>query len=236
MYPGEVPPNLPLPLPVPTEGRLIGSMQRGPGGARPADTVMLLDTAGEATESAHFYQRVFEEQGWVLEPSSGPGGFQVVETRVSSFCQPDGSARAQVIVTPRAEGRDEVRIVVREGPGPCGTIPAPQFPPGANLVPRLEGRDGMRLQPLGAIMAGPNHWASASIAFTDESPGSLEAFFAQQLQQAGWRRRAGHAESPLAWSQWQIPTASDWRGLLLVYEGPGERQRTFTVRVERPPQ
>ncbi|HLH21784.1 MAG TPA: hypothetical protein VK066_04640 [Chloroflexota bacterium] len=236
LFPGNVPPDLPLVIRVPPGGRLVGSMVRGPGGALPAGTLVLLVAPGEPREITRFYEQAFEEQGWVLEPgSTPPSGFQAIETNASAFCQPAGSGRVSVIVTPQTDGRDDVRIDVREGPGPCGTLPPLPLPPGASLVPRLEGREGMRLQPTGATVSGPNHWASASIALTDESPGSLEAFFAQQLAAAGWQRRAGQADGPLAWSQWRIPTASDWRGLLLVYEGPGEHQRTFSVQVDRPP-
>ena len=236
LLPGNVPPDLPLTVLVPPGGRLIGSMVQGPSGMQPASTVVLVDAPGEPLEITSFYERAFEEQGWVLQPSSTPpGGFQAIETNASAFCQPAGSIRATIIVTPRTDGRGDARIFLREGPGPCGTLPAP-FPPGASLVPQLQGWEGMRLQPVGAVMSGPNHWGSASIAFTDESPGSLEAFFAPQLEAAGWVRRAGRADGPLAWSQWQIPMASDWQGLLLVYEGPREHQRTFTVQVARPPQ
>jgi len=237
LFPGQVPPDLPLTIPVPPSGRLIGSMVRGPDGALPAGSVVVLDISEQPGAITRFYERAFEEQGWVLEPgSTPPQGFPTSAPNASSFCQPAGNARTQVLVTPQTAGGTDVRIYLREGPGPCGTVPSPQSPPGASLVPLLHGREGMRLQPLGATMSGPNHWASASIAFTDESPGDLEAFFTQQLHAAGWVRRAGHADGALAWSRWAIPTASEWQGLLLVYEGPGEHQRTFSVQVERPPQ
>jgi len=62
----------------------------------------------------------------------------------------------------------------------------------------------------------------------------LEAFFAKQLELAGWGRMTGSADEAFAWSSWLIPDSGDWRGLLVVLAAfPGWRY--VSVRAERIP-
>jgi hypothetical protein len=59
----------------------------------------------------------------------------------------------------------------------------------------------------------------------------LEAFFAKQLELAGWGRLTGSADETFAWSSWLIPDSGEWRGVLLVLAAfPGLRY--VSVRAE----
>jgi hypothetical protein len=51
------------------------------------------------------------------------------------------------------------------------------------------------------------------------APIELEAYFAKQLEAAGWGRVGGSADDFFAWSSWLVPSvppAPEWRGLLFV--------------------
>jgi hypothetical protein len=144
-------------------------------------------------------------------------------------------------VTPLAAGVNDVRITLNGTPGPC-TLPTappsvPAGPPGANLIPRLQPPDGVTLQSGGGPgpTGGPDSWSSQAVALTDKSVGELEAFFARQLQGAGWTRVDGQATGPVAWSLWQVPGEGGWQGFFVVLNGPGENRRLLSVRVDSAP-
>lgn len=58
-------------------------------------------------------------------------------------------------------------------------------------------------------------------------PMELEAYFAKQLEGAGWGRVSGSADDFFAWSSWLVPAvppAKEWRGVLEVLAAfPGDR-------------
>ena len=62
----------------------------------------------------------------------------------------------------------------------------------------------------------------------------LEAYFAKQLEAAGWGRLTGSADETFAWSSWlvpNVPPAPEWRGVLLVI-APFPGWRYVSVRAE----
>jgi len=65
-------------------------------------------------------------------------------------------------------------------------------------------------------------------------PVELEAYFAKQLEGAGWGRVAGSADEFFAWSSWlvpEVPPAPEWRGVLIVLaDFPG--RRSLSLRAE----
>lgn len=244
LLPGQLPNGLPLDIPVAPRGRLLGSMVRPAAGQAPATTIVVLDAPGDLAQAFNYYQRAFQDQGWTAPPSGGApvaplGGFVTTQTSNTTFCH--GDAWAMLGVTPLTAGVNDVRITLNSTPGPCTPpVPPPSVPPGppgANLIPRLQPPDGVTLQPGGSPspIGGPGGWSSQAVALTDKSPGELEAFFAQQLQAAGWARTAGQVDGPVAWSLWQVPGDDGWQGFLVVLNGPGQNRRLLSVRVDSAP-
>ena len=83
-------------------------------------------------------------------------------------------------------------------------------------------------------MGGGGRWKSDARAQTEMAPMELEAYFAKQLEAAGWGRMTGSADETFAWSSWLIPDSGEWRGILLVLAAPpGVRQ--LSVQAERIP-
>ncbi len=81
-------------------------------------------------------------------------------------------------------------------------------------------------------------WSSGATAETDMAPMELEAYFAKQLEAAGWGRTDGSADEFFAWSGWlvpNVPPAPEWRGVLLVLAAfPGWRQVSVSAELNQP--
>jgi len=103
-----------------------------------------------------------------------------------------------------------------------------------SILPRLKPPPGVRLQPEGTG-GGGGRWKSDARAQTEMVPMELEAFFARQLEAAGWGRMTGSADDTFAWSSWLIPDSGKWRGVLLVLAPfPGRRQLSLSAELIQP--
>jgi hypothetical protein len=105
-----------------------------------------------------------------------------------------------------------------------------------SILPRLKPPPGVRIHPEG-MGGGGGVWKSDARAQTEMAPMELEAYFAKQLETAGWGRLDGSADEFFAWSGWLVPAvppAPEWRGTLLVLaDFPGWRH--VSVRAELMP-
>jgi len=238
---GQWPAGLPLNLPVPPGGHLVGSAIRTADGTVMAVDGVLDVSGAAAADILAFYERELGPLGWSPAPSpSGPlgpgrGGFQPALDGGSSrsFCKGASGPWISVTVGPRSGTPNDVRVHVDPGqPGPCVTWSGPPpGGPGADLLPPLVAPTGAVVQMQGGNN-GPSRATSEATAQTDLSPADLEAHFARQLQAAGWQRLAGGTDGPLAWSSWKVPHDGDWQGLLFVLDGPGPHRRALYARVE----
>jgi hypothetical protein len=101
----------------------------------------------------------------------------------------------------------------------------------ASMLPRLKPPPGVKLQPEGTG-GGGGRWKSEARAQTEMAPMELEAYFAKQLEAAGWGRAAGSADENFAWSSWLIPDSGKWRGILLVLAAfPGSREISVQAEI-----
>lgn len=253
LLPGQLPSDLPLELPLPTASRLVGSAVRS-SSDRAVSTDVILDVLAEEPDVVSFYEQALAGSGWTAPPlGGGPprGGFQAASpARTIYFCRSAGGPWLSLLVLSRPPGPNELRLHTETAnPGPCANLagPAARGPgaPGADLVPSLRPPSGVSLGSTNTGGGPNNRWTSEATTTTDLSVAALEAHFSQQLEAAGWRRLAGQADAPLAWSTWAVPgpTAvfpagtseeADWHGFLFALEGPGEQRRALYVRVEPP--
>jgi len=103
-----------------------------------------------------------------------------------------------------------------------------------SILPRLKPPPGVRLRPEGTG-GGGGRWRSDAGAQTEMAPMELEAYFARQLEAAGWGRMTGSADDTFAWSSWLIPDSGEWRGVLLVLAAfPGWRQLSLSAELIQP--
>lgn len=239
LLPGQVASDLPLALPPPPNSRVIGSVVRRRG----QDAVLwdvIFDAPGTPADILQAYGQQLAALGWT-KPPVGPfgGGFQAAapSDTAATFCQTIGAAPfLTVTAAPEASGQADVRVHIdATGPGPCFMPTAPGPPPlaGAGRLPVLAPPAGVPVQPSGSS-GGNDRFTSEATALTDKRSSDLEAFYAQQVQAAGWTRVAGGAEGPYAWSTWTLPGGDGYQGLLTVLEAPGQNRRELRVQAEGP--
>jgi len=239
LLPGQVASDLPLALPPPPNSRVIGSIVRRRG----QDAMLwdvIFDAPGTPADILQAYGQQIAAFGWT-KPPVGPfgGGFQAAtpSDTAATFCEQIGSAPyLTVTAAPEASGQADVRVHVdATGPGPCFMPTAPGPPPlaGAGRLPALAPPAGVPVQPSGSS-GGNDRFTSEATALTDKRSSELEAFYAQQVQAAGWTRVAGGAEGPYTWSAWTLPGGDGYQGLLTVLEAPGQNRRELRVQAEGP--
>jgi hypothetical protein len=255
LLPGQLPGDLPLDVPLLPGSRIVGSVvhssdqsERQTGGsdaqalpevAPGTESVIVLDTPQAAADVRAFYERELAARGWKAAPHDPfkPSGFQPAQIPFPQvFCQSSVGAWLSVSVLPMTSGLSDVRLSIyaNAAGGPCTSFPGQASllagsPPGAELIPPLYGPEGVHLGPTGGG-GGPGRWTSDATISTEQGVAELEAYFARQLQAAGWTRLTGRADGPLAWSTWKVPSEGEWQGLLFVLELPGTDRRELHVQ------
>ncbi|HZR98626.1 MAG TPA: hypothetical protein VFE37_07970, partial [Chloroflexota bacterium] len=253
LLPGELPEGLPLAVPVPPGGRLVGSAVRGAGG-RTASVEVVLAAPGTVDELLAYYRQELGARGWNPPPSGLPipGGIPAPPggPSVETFCDSQTRLRLLLTLAPTASEQTAVQVSLTapdyptDCDNPRGLPPQPAARAGrsANVIPMwmlsspLSAPPGVQAQPLSSGATSSSIDSRAELD-TDQGVKELEAQFAAQLQAAGWTRQAGGAQGPLAWSTWQVPGDADWRGLLLLAESPRPNRRLLSLRLQylRPP-
>ena len=236
LLPGQLPGDLPLALPPPPNGRLVGRAVHQ-SGARSVSWDVVFDAPGAASDEQAFYHQQLPGLGWVAAPvNQRPmrGGFQSTTGINSTYCQKATGPWLSVSAVATPTVPTDVRIRVDAStPGPCANQPgaASQQPPGAERLPALPAPADVQIQMNGGG-GGPNRFNSDATAITAQSASALETYFAQQLAAAGWTRVADDAAGPLAWSIWTVPGDGGYQGFLYALDAPGQNRKELHVQVE----
>lgn len=233
----ELPPDTPADLVVPPDLILFGSLARRIDG-RLTGVEVILDGTRTVSDFLVAYERELVSHGWRSWEQfhrHPPGGFEaggqmgpaaifVNETAVSSlFIAARQVEGGRIEVGLRYDRENAANMMSNmSGPGP--------EPPGWDALPELRPPPGVKLQPLGAH-GGGGSWTSEARAQTEMPVAELEAHFAKQLADAGWRRLAGAADDTTGWSSWEVPKPGNWQGFLLVLS-PFPGWRSLLVRTE----
>jgi hypothetical protein len=252
LLPGRLPDGLPLTVPVPPGGQIVGSVARTMGGQL-ASAEILIDAPGTTAELRPIYEAAFSNQGWTAPKDFPSGGFQQIAPLLSyARCVGDDYQGMAIITLGQLDaGRIEVRLHLylpalarTSGPvgapagGPCATFSSSRASIGIpnyrrDLLPTLTAPVGSRLQSTGGAM-GSDYATDEALAETDRSAGQLEAHFATQLEQAGWVKVDSGDAGAVAYSSWSLPHEPEWFGMLTVAQTPVENRYALTVRVETP--
>jgi hypothetical protein len=216
-YPDDFPPEL-VDL---TDLRFLRSAAR-----RRAGTLvlveMVLEGSGAPENVIASYEASLVNLGWerLDQPHPIRGGFNVewfpemslvvdrrksVAVNLQAMHREDGGSELRVRYDP-VHAEEMIANVARATRHEESILPALKPPPGVRLRP--EGMSG-----------GGGMWKSDARAQTEMPPMELEAFFARQLELAGWGRMTGSADETFAWSSWLVPAVpptKEWRGILLV--------------------
>jgi hypothetical protein len=252
LLPGQLPADLPLTVPIPPGGRLVGTVVRASSNGNNVDVV--LDAPGTAAQVQRFFQEQLQAQGWAPPPNfggPGGGGFQTsVAIANRYYCHGSSGPSLMLAVYSPQNGPNDVRLNLNtSGFGPCNppsggvtmypASPSPDqiptlYPPEGVTVEVTSGAGPPPMRPLGAPGGSAfTQRGSEAVAETALSLAELEAYYAQQLAAAGWVRVDGRADGPLAWSTWSVNQGKG-RGFLSVLDAAGANRRALYVRVELP--
>jgi hypothetical protein len=235
-YPDDFPPEL-VDL---TDLRFLGSAVRRRAGAL-VSVEMVFEGSGAPEIVIASYEASLVSLGWerLDQPHSIRGGFNVewfpemslvvdrrksVAVSLQAMYREDGGSELRVRYDP-AQAEEMIANIARATRHEESILPALKPPPGVRLRP--EGMSG-----------GGGMWKSDARAQTEMLPMELEAFFAEQLELAGWGRLTGSADETFAWSSWLVPAVprtKEWSGILLVLAGfPGWRYVSVRAEMTQP--
>jgi len=231
-YPDDFPPEL-VDL---TELRFLGSVVRRRAGNLVA-VEMVFEGPGEPEAVVGSYEASLLSLGWerLEQPHPMRGGFDAGSfPEMSLLLERRKSAVVNLQAMHREGGGSELRVrydPVHAQETIANIARVTQHE--ESILPPLMPPPGVRVRPEGAGGTG-GMWKSDARTQTDMPPMELEAFFAKQLELAGWGRLSGSADETFAWSSWLVPAvppSTEWRGILLVLAAfPG--WRFVSVRAE----
>lgn len=232
-YPEEFPPEL-VDL---TELRFLGSAVRRRAG-KLVSVEMVFEGRGEPEAVLSSYEASLLNLGWERLDQPGPirGGFAVGGFPETSLLV---ERQKSVAINLQAMHREDggIELWVRYDPvhaqDMISSLAHQRIMQEESILPRLKPPPGVRLRPLGMGGVG-GVWKSDAQAQTAVAPMELEAYFAKQLEAAGWGRLSGSADETFAWSSWlvpNVPPAAEWRGVLMVI-APFPGWRYVSVQAE----
>jgi hypothetical protein len=236
-YPDDLPPE----LVDRTELRFLGSVVRRRAGEL-VGAEMVFDGPGDPDVVLSNYEAVLVGLGWQPIDQPRPAGGGGFESRglgaMTLLVDKAESAIVFLHATDREDGAAELRV--RYDPVHAQDMIA-NIGPGMrheeSILPQLKPPPGVKFQPEGTG-GGGGRWKSDARARTEMAPMELEAYFAKQLEAAGWGRVSGSADDFFAWSSWLVPAvppAKEWRGVLLVLAAfPGWRQLSLQAELTPP--
>lgn len=232
---GQVPPDLPLALPLPPGTQVIGSIVYRFDN-QPAIWDVVLDIPGSLADVTNGYTRALMSQGWVPPPQVmrfPSGGFSFAQsTGFATLCQRDSGVNLSLSAYAITNGPNDVRVRVdsanRDG---CAVFSAPAVQPGLRKLPDLSAPPGVAVEP-GGGGGGLSQYTSMGIATTRMSAADLETAFAAQLRTAGWTRLDGAATTRFAWSTWQVPGDGDYQGFLYVLTQPTPDRHSLYLQAQ----
>ncbi len=232
-YPDDLPPE----LVDYADLRFLGSVVKRRSGEL-LGIQLLFEMAGDADDLLERYERSLLELGWqyVNQPGLHRGGFSGGEMPRTSVLV---NVKKRIRVCLQSSGIQEGSVLHVHYHPPTENQwedLSPDAAPGHSPLPGLKPPPGVRIQSSGSGGGGAG-WSADATAQTEMPPVELEAYFAKQLEGAGWGRVAGSADEFFAWSSWlvpQVPPAPEWRGVLIVVADlPG--RRSLSLRAEIAP-
>ncbi len=240
---GQLPDNLAIPVPLPENSRLLGTLIRSPQSIN-----VILDTTLLPAAVLSFYKESLAASGWneleEMHPGMHGGGF--VHTGFRGFenhaiyCKGLDGPAFSIIAYERKPGLTDAQLDINFGSeySPC-TQPNRMQRRMAhhhmhNLIPSLEPPEGAKQQ-AGGGGGGGDSWHSNATLDAEMPLDALATHYDAQLRKGGWTQTDAGISGPLAWSTWTIQDEDNqpWNGLFFILKRPGkERQHVLEIRVD----
>lgn len=214
-------PNLPVEIPLPDDGKIIGSLISGDV------TTIIFDTAMASRRVREFYNECLPPTGWRgLE--RGPwdwGGFSSPRPLLPPDCFVHNEHNLILQVTPnprdetRKEGPSDVRLTLnRKTNRLFHRMSSHQAKEGQGtpVLPYLVGPDNAaQMQRAGNW--GNDHAMSSATLRAAESITEIAAHYSDQLTQSGWTGKGMEQGGSFARGTWAFRYDDrDWRGVLII--------------------
>lgn len=221
---GQLPELLPVPLPLPEDSTIVGTLLRGPYGL-----TVFLDAPLSPDAVRTFFRERLTAAGWTLPAPNRhmprAGGFLHVAGADGErllFCQGPRGPALWLQADPATAGRTPVQLelVTDARHTPCA--PQQRAPDPWAALPPLAAPPSAQQFPEGCGSSSDMVYTHARLR-TDLDLAAVAAYYTTQLEQAGWRRADAGEAGPLAWSGWAFQQADgqDWQGLLTILARPG---------------
>lgn len=225
LYAGQLPPALPVELPLPPGARMIGTVVEGPF------LTVLLDTDLSPEDALTFYREGLTGEGWaMLDTGRLRGGFEFANHSHGIFCRTPQGPKLVLNAHAYPETLTEVRLHLDLSPGTPCEYPAPRHPPGGPIpsLPELAPPADATLEPMGGEASPLGTSAQAQLT-TSLDLGTVASRYAEQMRQAGCAERDRGQGQEVAWSTWELdhPDHGPSQGLVLVMQQPGSPSRYF---------
>jgi hypothetical protein len=233
LLPGEIPPNLPVRVPLPPGAQVVGSAVNTMNG-QPRSFNIVVDVPETGPAAFSLYEQALLGQGWQATGCNPPlevGFVPEYGLRGGSF--KDAAAHClTVIVIPRDAQPTDVRLTLElpwQPPVPTSTTLL--RPPTMDPLPALYSTAGASLQDATLSVASDGRVKTAMATVeTERSPAEIAAVFVQQLQQAGWVSETSGGDGDVKWSRWRLRAEDDWRAVFSVLPTVLERQYMLYLR------
>jgi hypothetical protein len=218
---GELPPDLPLALPVPEGARIFGAFVGG-------QTIIALETELDADAVLAFYAERMAALGWGEQDPSGGGrgGF------VHSFAR-----SSPVMNFSQQEGGPVFTVMAGWAPDGHSTVEITFHPEGNGFVPRQRQRQHRDIMSVFPAIRPPKRaqqtpqgggggldvvHALARLE-CDLDLAAVASHYRAELERGGWQLTGSDASGPVAWSLWTFhddEEGADWTAALLILDRP----------------
>jgi len=230
---GQLPPNLPVELPIPDGARLLGTLLM-------ETPTIVVDTSASPQDTFDFYRDRLAALGWDEQQSYGPmrGGFvhsSMMDRCFGNFFYGDEGPGLNIMTSRAAEGRTTIQLHYHADQMALSGGRHEQPMDRMQGLPPILPPSRSNQQTEGGGSGGDRAHATASLMTKLDLP-ALAHHYIEQLERAGWERRDAGVNGPVAWSAWAFAgeDSMPMRGLFVALKLPVIEDRYFlTLRVER---
>lgn len=240
ILPGELPSNLSIDIPIPSDAAVIGSLVRYDDTYEQVE--IILDVPMAPNDVFAFYRDSLKGAGWNETENfylpERSGFISSVEPESVIFCRyedkgPSIEITAHNLAT-AAGNVSDVRLHVDTDPQ-TWQCTKPSFEPygddRAEIIPPLTPPEGAMLG--GSGLGGGGRWQADADIETELNVSELSTHYQKQLLEADWVLNDGGDTDTIAWSTWSFTDESGdlWSGFFLVSEGGRENTRFLYLMV-----
>jgi hypothetical protein len=230
---GQLPPDLPVELPLPEGSRLLGSLAV-------ENPMIAIDTQLAGEDVVAFYRERLSTAGWTVQEHFGPpqGGFvhsSRSEHTMATFFTPDDRFTLTVMTAPAPGGRTTVQLTLQGETAEFRPRLRPHRPDFMAVLPSIRGPKGALQMPRGSS-GGSDSAESAAALETDFDLAAVSIHYVDELERDGWRRLDAGTSGPVAWSIWSFvdTEGATWEALLLILQRPSRHGKyALTLSAER---